>query len=44
LTLATGIAQMVLVDGLAKSISDNIALGVWRSLGTRDAGEVFGEF
>ncbi len=40
----TGIVQVALVDGSAKSISNNIDLSVWRSLGTRDAGEVVGEF
>lgn len=40
----TGIVQVALVDGSAKSISNNIDLGIWRSLGTRDAGEVIGDF
>lgn len=40
----TGIVQVALVDGSARTISNNIDLGVWRSLGTRSGGEVIGEF
>ena len=40
----TGIVQAALVDGSARTISNNIDLGVWRSLGTRGGGEVVGEF
>ena len=40
----TGIVQAALVDGSARTISNNIDLGVWRSLGTRSGGEVIGEF
>lgn len=32
----TGVVQVTLVDGSARAISDNIDLGVWRSLGTRN--------
>ncbi len=40
----TGIVQVALVDGSAKSVSNSIDLGVWRSLGTRSGGEVTGEY
>lgn len=39
-----GIVQVALADGSCRSISENIDLGVWRSLGTRAAGEVVSEF
>jgi prepilin-type N-terminal cleavage/methylation domain-containing protein len=39
-----GMVQALLMDGSARAISDNIDLGVWRSLGTRAGGEVIGEF
>jgi prepilin-type N-terminal cleavage/methylation domain-containing protein len=39
-----GVVQVAMVDGSSKSISENIDLGVWRSLGTRSGGEVVGEF
>lgn len=40
----TGIVQVAMVDGSSRAISNNIDLGVWRALGTRDSGEVIGEF
>jgi len=40
----TGIVQSALTDGSVRTISENIDLGVWRSLGTRSGGEVVGEF
>ncbi|MEP3481732.1 MAG: DUF1559 domain-containing protein [Fuerstiella sp.] len=39
-----GIVQAALVDGSVRSISENIDLSVWRSLGTRAGGEVPSEF
>lgn len=39
-----GIVQVSLADGSCRSISENIDLGVWRSLGTRAGGEVISEF
>ncbi len=39
-----GGVNVVLMDGSARSVSENIDLGVWRALGTRDGGEVIGEF
>lgn len=39
-----GIVQVALMDGSCRSVSENIDLGVWRSLGTRAGGEVVGEF
>ena len=40
----TGIVQVALVDGSARTISSNIDLSIWRSLGTRAGGEVVGDF
>lgn len=40
----TGIVQSALIDGSVRAFSSNIDLGVWRGLGTRDGGEVLGEF
>lgn len=40
----TGIVNTLLFDGSSRSVSENIDLGVWRSLGTRNGGEVVGEF
>jgi prepilin-type N-terminal cleavage/methylation domain-containing protein len=39
-----GGVQVALVDGSARMISENIDLDVWRGLGTRNGGEVSGEF
>lgn len=39
-----GIVQTLLMDGAVRSISENLDLGVWQSLGTRAGGEVVGEF
>lgn len=39
-----GIIQLVLMDGAVRSISENIDRNLWRSLGTRQGGEVIGEF
>lgn len=39
-----GMVNVVLLDGSGRSISENIDLGVWRALGTRDSGEVIGDF
>ncbi|MDZ4683509.1 MAG: DUF1559 domain-containing protein [Planctomycetaceae bacterium] len=39
-----GIVQSLLMDGSARTISENIDLQVWRWLGTRGGGEVVGEF
>lgn len=39
-----GGVQVVLVDGATRFVSENIDLGVWRSLGTRGGGEIVGEF
>lgn len=40
----TGIVQALLMDGSARSISNNISLTVWRSLGTRSGNEVNGDY
>ncbi len=40
----TGIVQSALVDGSVRAISENIDLSIWRALGTRDGGEVIGDF
>ena len=39
-----GVVQAALMDGSARVISENIDLGIWRSLGTRGGGEVVGEY
>lgn len=39
-----GIVNVTLLDGSVRSISENIDLMVWRSLGTRAGSEVVGEF
>ncbi|MFG0296174.1 MAG: DUF1559 domain-containing protein [Maioricimonas sp. JB045] len=39
-----GIVNVALVDGSARSVSENIDLGLWRALGTRNQGEVISEF
>ncbi|MFN0195573.1 MAG: DUF1559 domain-containing protein [Planctomycetaceae bacterium] len=39
-----GMIQALLMDGSARSIGENIDLGIWRALGTRSGGEVIGEF
>lgn len=39
-----GGVQLLLCDGSARFVSDNIDLGTWRAVGTRDRGEVIGEF
>ena len=39
-----GIVHSLLADGAVRSISENIDLALWRSLGTRAGGEVVGEF
>ncbi|WP_197996353.1 DUF1559 domain-containing protein [Gimesia panareensis] len=40
----TGVVNAVLVDGSVRTISENISLDIWRALGTRNNGEVVGEF
>lgn len=40
----TGTVNTVLFDGSVRSISENIALSIWRALGTRNGGEIIGEF
>jgi len=39
-----GVVNVALVDGSARSVSENIDLGLWRALGTRNQGEVISEF
>lgn len=39
-----GVVLSALMDGSVRSISENIDLNVWRSLGTRSGGEVVGDF
>lgn len=36
----TGSVNALLMDGSVRTVSDNIDLGVWRSMGTRGAGDV----
>lgn len=40
----TGGVQLVLCDGSVRFVSENIDVGVWRAVGTRDGGEPIGEF
>ncbi len=40
----TGIVNSAMADGSIRSITENIDLGIWRSLGTRSGGEVISEF
>lgn len=39
-----GIVNSTLADGSVRSISENLDLTIWRGLGTRNGGEVLGEF
>jgi prepilin-type N-terminal cleavage/methylation domain-containing protein len=39
-----GIVQVLLMDGSARAISQNLDRGIWRALGSRMGGEVIGEF
>jgi prepilin-type N-terminal cleavage/methylation domain-containing protein len=40
----SGIVNVLLMDGTARSISSTVALTVWRALGTRMGNEVVGDF
>jgi prepilin-type N-terminal cleavage/methylation domain-containing protein len=40
----TGMVNVLLFDGSSRAVSENIDLGIWRALGTRDGGEVIGQF
>lgn len=40
----TGTVNSLLMDGSVRSISENIDLGTWRNLGSRNDGNVIGEF
>jgi prepilin-type processing-associated H-X9-DG protein len=40
----TGGVNLMLADGSVRFASDNIDLGVWRNVGTRDGGETLGEW
>lgn len=39
-----GVVDVVMFDGSSRSISETIDLAIWRALGTRNGGEVLGEF
>jgi prepilin-type N-terminal cleavage/methylation domain-containing protein len=39
-----GGVQLTLCDGSTRFVSENIDLGVWRAVGSRNGGEPFGEF
>ncbi|MBW3540447.1 MAG: DUF1559 domain-containing protein [Planctomycetes bacterium] len=39
-----GIVHVLLMDGSARSVSENINLQTWRNLGSRNDGQVLGEF
>src|SRR5262249_46263069 len=40
----SGVVNVLLMDGSARAVSKSISLDVWRGLGTRNGGEVFGEY
>ena len=40
----TGGVQTLLADGSVRFISDSIDLAIWRGLGTRQGGEILGDF
>ncbi len=40
----TGGVQVALCDGSVRFVSENIDLGTWRAVGSRDGGEIIGEF
>jgi prepilin-type N-terminal cleavage/methylation domain-containing protein len=40
----TGIVNVALMDGSVRTVRDTITLTTWRSLGTRQGGEVLGEY
>lgn len=40
----SGIVNVLLMDGSARSVTDSITLNVWRSLGTRQGGEVVANY
>lgn len=42
LLVVAGIVNILLFDGSTRSLSENIDLGIWRALGTRNGGEVIG--
>ncbi len=39
-----GLVQCLLLDGSARTISDNIDASIWRKLGDRSDGQSLGEF
>ncbi len=39
-----GMVMVVLMDGSARAVNENLDLGIWRALGTRHGKEVVGEF
>jgi hypothetical protein len=39
-----GVVNSLLADGAIRTVSSNIDLGIWRSLGSRAGGEIAGEF
>ena len=40
----SGVVNVGLMDGFVRSVSNSIALSVWRALGTRSGGEVVGDY
>ena len=39
-----GVVQVVLLDGVTRTVTENISLQIWRAIGTRDGGEVVSSF
>ncbi len=40
----SGVVNVLLMDGSVRTVSSNIAIGTWRALGSRNGGEVLGEY
>jgi hypothetical protein len=39
-----GVVTVVLMDGSCRSVRNGLAVSIWRALGTRNGGEVVGDF
>ena len=40
----TGVVNVLLMDGSARTVSDTVALATWRALGTRSGNDIPGDF
>ncbi|MEP3479043.1 MAG: DUF1559 domain-containing protein [Fuerstiella sp.] len=43
-SMHVGIVQVALGDGSVRTVSENVDVGTWRSLGSKSGGEIIGEF